>query len=417
MSCRMITSEMWEDCYSQSWKGLIVPEAFCHPAKVSRGLAERIYLHMLEREWIHPHDIILDCFGGICGFGFHAVYYGLNFVGVELEPKFVALGNENIALWRKRYPWLPGTATLLQGDSTRLSEVLREAGALVSSPPFFGMNGNRPADPSFYEHPTQKDAHVYANTITAGVSTYGSTPGNLGNLKAGDLGAVISSPPFEKSMLAKGGSNLAEDKASQTGRNPNSPSVQAWMNKDPFGETPGNIGSEVGPTFWSSARLIVQQCHAVLKPGAMTAWVVKGYVKNKHLVDFPGQWQQLCEAVGFELVEEVHASLVKTRHIGVTLEGESVNKTTERKSFFRRLAEKNGSPHIDFETVLFMRKVGDGGSVDAIISSPPFTDTVLHDGGKAGYLEEKRLFSEYGSTPGQLGSMKPGSLDDALESA
>ncbi|HEU4344036.1 MAG TPA: hypothetical protein VFU31_20975 [Candidatus Binatia bacterium] len=37
-------------------------------------------------------------------------------------------------------------------------------------------------------------------------------------------------------------------------------------------------------------------------------------------------------------------------------EGETVKKT-ERKSFFRRLAEKKGSPRIDFEEVIIARKI------------------------------------------------------------
>lgn len=42
----------------------------------------------------------------------------------------------------------------------------------------------------------------------------------------------------------------------------------------------------------------------------------------------------------------------------MTNESEHVQRT-ERKSFFRRLAEKKGSPRIDHETVLVMRKPGD----------------------------------------------------------
>ena len=82
--------------------------------------------------------------------------------------------------------------------------------------------------------------------------------------------------------------------------------------------------------------------------------LVKHFVRNGKLVDFPGDWRRLCEHVGFELVQEVHASLVETT-THRTLFGE---KTTERarKSFFRRLAEKRGSPRIDYECVLFMRK-------------------------------------------------------------
>ena len=63
----------------------------------------------------------------------------------------------------------------------------------------------------------------------------------------------------------------------------------------------------------------------------------------------------MLESLGFEPVERIRAMLVKEdRQPG--LFGEDVVKTTERKSFFRRLAEKKGSPRIDWEEVLMVRK-------------------------------------------------------------
>ena len=98
----MIKSE-WHNCYGKSWKGTIVDPAFCHPAKVSKALARRIYDHISEEGWIKRGDRVLDPFGGIGGFALHAMHNGLHFVGVELEVRFVALGNANINLWNERY--------------------------------------------------------------------------------------------------------------------------------------------------------------------------------------------------------------------------------------------------------------------------------------------------------------------------
>ena len=71
-------------------------------------------------------------------------------------------------------------------------------------------------------------------------------------------------------------------------------------------------------------------------------------------MDLPGQTWDLLHRIGFEPLERIQASLVKRRkHAG--LFGD-INETTERKSFFRRLAEKKGSPRIDFEEVLFLTK-------------------------------------------------------------
>jgi macrodomain Ter protein organizer (MatP/YcbG family) len=48
---------------------------------------------------------------------------------------------------------------------------------------------------------------------------------------------------------------------------------------------------------------------------------------------------------------------VKDEHVGIDMfSREHRTKRTERKSFFRRLAEKNGSPAIDWEEVVWARK-------------------------------------------------------------
>jgi len=111
------------------------------------------------------------------------------------------------------------------------------------------------------------------------------------------------------------------------------------------------------PTFWGAARAILLQCHHVLAPGGVAIWVVKDFVRNKKRVDFTGQWRALCEACGFETVEVIRAWLVEDRGAQFTLGGELEERQVERKSFFRRLAERKGSPRIDYEVVLITRKV------------------------------------------------------------
>ena len=71
-------------------------------------------------------------------------------------------------------------------------------------------------------------------------------------------------------------------------------------------------------------------------------------------MDFPGQWRALCEAAGFTTLHEHHALLTEARGAQHTLAGGTDELTTERKSFFRRLAEKKGSPRVDWETVYCM---------------------------------------------------------------
>src|SRR3990167_4564785 len=93
----------WAGCYKRGWGQEIVPEAYAHPAKLSFSLGERIYRHLVEEGWAAPGMTVLDPFGGIGGTAYHAALHGLTWVGVELEPRFVALAQANIDLWRKRY--------------------------------------------------------------------------------------------------------------------------------------------------------------------------------------------------------------------------------------------------------------------------------------------------------------------------
>lgn len=466
--------DTWDNCYNLGWKGIICNEAFSHPAKYSRGLIFRIVEHAIDEGWVQPGQTILDPFGGVALGALPALMNGINWIGCELEQRFVDLGRQNIELWQRKFADMPkfgGMAILLQGDSRRLSEVVREAGLVVSSPPYadggiahnnrdyapgkieqaqtigatagratWGYNkgssgqddyGNTPGNlanlapgdistvissPPFAgntggrgeasrngidaalfdrhsggmkkgtgDDPANLD-HLPMGTVGAVIGSppfcdslnnkpseqmlsgsgarmgmscksdefYGSTPGQLGAMQSGQLAAVVSSPPFENCLHTKEiDDEYQRRRHIARGRNPDS----AGAGFGDYGSTYGQIGNDSGETFWTAALTIVQQCAIVLPPGGVAIWVVKSYVKNGKLVDFPGQWRQLCEACGFELIHEHRAMLVKNGGTKqATIDGETVSKETKRASFFRLLAERKGSPRIDWETVLCMRK-------------------------------------------------------------
>jgi len=335
----------WYGCYDGSWQSApLVAEAYSHPAKVSFNLAERIYRHMLAEGWLRPGDAVLDPFGGVGGFGFHAALYGMHWTGVELEQKFVDLGRQNLDLWRNRYaPHFPGygSARLVQGDSRRLVEVVMGAGGVVSSPPYVdavnaggegpGMAGNAARRSRIYAGAQSENA---AKSMGIG---YGLSPGQLGAMPAG----VVSSPPFEGVVQHDGGPVLQQG---------------GTMYSD-YGSIPGNIGNNTGDTFWSAAALIVAQCYDILRPGGYAAWVTGDFVRNKKRVPFGEQWLALCESVGFEPV--LWAVAWKAEQHGEQLDifgnGHEHGKT--KVSFFRRLAnQKSPETAIVNEDVIFVRK-------------------------------------------------------------
>jgi hypothetical protein len=180
---------------------------------------------------------------------------------------------------------------------------------------------------------------------------YGGSEGNLGNLKPGDVDAIVSSPPFENC------DQRGADHSSRGGYFKRSTGKAFGQGKSMTGypNSEGQLGQDKGPTFWEAAKEIVQQCHQILKPGGHAIWVTKRFVRGGKVVEFSQDWAKLCESVGFETVCWHKAMLVKeTCHD--SLFGGKIVEVKARKSFFRRLAEAKGSPAIDWEDVICMRK-------------------------------------------------------------
>jgi hypothetical protein len=401
---------IWHNCYSDNWNGVIVAEAFAHPAKFARGLIRRIYEHMRDSGYIAPGDRVIDPFGGIGAGAVDAMSMGLHWYGCELEPRFVTLGNANIDKWHRDLAMLGdrvGGAYLLQGDSRYLASLLGGGmAAVVSSPPFgealtYGTpivyaNGDRIQDRAYSSEnqgttegnlaalraddkgftaaiaPAVFDAAVssppYSSLINgtgegpgarhdpihhngdnaykqSSANGYGATAGNLGNLPGdGGFEAAISSPPFENSLESQ---DEAFQRAARPGRT---------IQRAAYGSTPANIGNDTGNDFWTAARAIVEQTYLVLRPGGYAAFVTKDFVRKGQRVPFSDQWEALCVAVGFVPVERIAAMLVEEHGDQLDIFGGVTARRKERKSFFRRLAEKKGSPRIDHEDVIIMRK-------------------------------------------------------------
>lgn len=401
----------WRGCYPSAWKGKIVPEAITHPAKFSNKLIRRIYDHMIAEGWLKAGDMVIDPFGGVALGALDAMRHGLHWRGIELEPRFADLGRQNIAMWNKQFGTMPGwcqDAVLLRGDSRHLMEVLSGGDGVVSSPPYTSDALGHAGEPNEIDKKKRLYSRMAGNSysgavgsppyadgaqhqggdsltslefmsakqltgigLAGGVSSppysearigqesgqehagrgdqYGPTAGQLGAMKADGFDAAIASPAYTGNVqVEKNAKSIDLHKQWENYRN------TGGMSTDP-----ANLGNPTGAdqtNFWMAARQIVDQVFMVLRPGAHAVWVVKGFVKNKQLVDFPGQWRQLCEAAGFVTVHEHHALLVNHKGSSHTLEGGIVEHKTEAKSFFRRLAESKGSPPIDYETVLCMEK-------------------------------------------------------------
>jgi hypothetical protein len=386
-------------------------------------LVRRIYDHAFEQGWLAEGDSVVDPFAGVALGALQAMRHGLHWHGCELEARFVDLGNVNIDLWNATYAdhlrgW--GTARLVQGDSRQLAEVVSVAGAVVSSPPYEGQKnaaGDQAAAPSF------KWQNIEPSKTRTGAAPssqwyygrdYGTTPGQLGAMPAGEFAAAVSSPPYEGSVRG-GGAGVDLSKTARDG-DIRHQSLGQLTNPFEYSKDADNIGNQSGDTFWTAAKQIVAQVYQVLRPGGVAIWVTKAFVRNGKRVDFPAQWLELCEACGFEPLEWIRAWLVEDNGTQTAMFGDDKRLVKERKSFFRRLAEKKGSPPIDYEVVVIVRKPdGEGDGVNGCVSSPPFESVVTHDGGEV-QQQGGKLHSDYGHAPGQLGAMRPGDFAAVVSS-
>ncbi|HEY4723766.1 MAG TPA: hypothetical protein VII92_18060, partial [Anaerolineae bacterium] len=322
-----------------------------------------------------------------------------------------------------------GTARVIQGDSRRLADVVHEAGicpkyqtagdehgarhsdygstpgnlgnlratnagfdSAISSPPFGAAHsGNSGLLKTGLDKPNtpQRGNALHPERRAYRQELQGSTDGNLAALRATDAGfsAAVSSPPYAQDETPRLNNleNHANDSPRYYGATPgqlaamradgfdSAVSSPPWEDQEPshaqgtdfglshdggrrfidseYGSSDNQLGIESGSDFWHAARAIVEQTYTVLRPGAHAVWVVKHFVRNGALVDFPGQWRQLCEACGFVTLHEHHALLVRDDGTQLAMDGNHKSYRTERKSFFRRLSESKGSPRIDHETI------------------------------------------------------------------
>ncbi len=205
----------WNGMYDGNWNGMITPEAFAHPAKYARGLIEEIYCYLIREGHLSAGSVVVDPFGGIGTGGIVGAYKGIQWIGCELEPKFVALAKANFKLHRRRWQSLGvPMPKIVRGDSRKLRKSLGKALAdcVVSSPPYAEVIVN------VEKEGAALGSQVRRNGIASSKGTssdrYGATSGQLGNLPAGTVADVIlSSPPYAESLT---GDNTAKETASES---------------------------------------------------------------------------------------------------------------------------------------------------------------------------------------------------------
>jgi DNA modification methylase len=367
----------WYNCYDDSNKKWITSESMTHPAKMSVGLCKRIYKFLEEIQAIKKGDLIIDPFGGIAMTGLIGSHSGYKVITVELEPKFVKLGNENIDkhiinLSRMVLPF----PEHIQGDSRNLVEIIkRKCSSIISSPPYADTAIQKSAkgvnlEKQYKSYQASGGGQTFEQFKTTQLKHslgYGYSEGQIGALKSGNADGIISSPPYEGISTGQGGLNTKPSKngKGQTGRNPK----LASQNTDQkYGISPGQISrlkggainsiiekkEEKKETYWEAMYKVYSQCYEILKDDGSIAIVVKDFVRKGKIIPLGDDTVKLLEHIGFKTEYRIHAMVIQDLGSTDMFTGNHGRKS--RKSFFRRLQEQKGSPEINWEEVIIARK-------------------------------------------------------------
>lgn len=368
----------WRNCYNGSLKELITPEAFAHPAKMSRKLCERIFDHGLEKGYWRLGDIIIDPFGGIGTTGLIGAYRGYRVIGVELEERFVKLAQENIERNRRKIKRLGNPLpVIIQGDSRELGKVIVEAAGAMTSPPWFGVSsdgGWQMLDKYAEEGKlTVKQVEGDPNKSFPSWSkdrdtSYGKADGQIANLPEGshdEIVGAITSPPF---LQTRGGDHVPK------GMEEVSPGFRDR-------HLAGNRGV---PAYGETAG----QLHN-LPEGDHDG--VMGAISSPPYATMPTQ--KNSDSINLEKQFEMY------RNSGG---GQSFEK-------FEATQKKHSQGYGDHPDQLAHLPEGDHAQIAGAISSPPYSEARI---GTASGQEHVGREENYGQADGQLGNMAEGDISE-----
>ena len=187
--------------------------SIAHPAKMNTKL-----LKFLIKNFTEEGDVVLDPMCGSGSTGVVAALHGRNAVQVDIEKKFVDWAEE-----AKRKVETQATLTAkgsirnICGDSRKLSELLKEADAIVTSPPYAESLQGSGAEavrkrikegkykglrPDVWMSPTNIAGHSFGDG-------YSKNKENIGNLPHGKVDAIVKDKYGKMDTNNHGNENLS----------------------------------------------------------------------------------------------------------------------------------------------------------------------------------------------------------------
>lgn len=209
------------------WKAFFPKEAVAHPAKMNLHLTD-----YLIKNYTEPGHVVLDPMGGTGSTSIVAALNGRDAISVELEDKFVKWQEQAAGKVQDAPTLLKGKITVIKGDARNLSNVL--ADVVVTSPPYsnsgiqdygtsnmslleferivrkafreqryFDFEGKRWTEEEWRkvnkgELKPRGMGETWSMLLKQSTQDRynDSNPDNIGNLKHGEVNAIVSSPPY-----------------------------------------------------------------------------------------------------------------------------------------------------------------------------------------------------------------------------
>lgn len=217
-----------------------------HPGKMLPALARA-----LVELYTRPGDLVLDPMSGIGTTGVEAVRLGRRYVGVELEPRFAAWQRENLE--RASGAGQDGGFEVAEGDARRL----------VPAP----------------------------------------GTGDQGEVPVPQPDAIVTSPPYGDRLREQRNPSRRLRELIRAGR------FGRGVLPGTYGTSPGNLGNLPASAHLREMERVWRACHSVLRPGGILAVVVQPERSRRELVPLHHEAARACLAAGFSLLDELVAVL------------------------------------------------------------------------------------------------------------
>jgi DNA modification methylase len=365
-----------------------------------------------------------------------ASFLGRHSVCVELEEKFCEWSRRNVERLEKAGK-KHGEIKIVQGDARRLSEILGRADVAITSPPYSSTEfyyGKK--SPEFWQILAEKTGRkAWLNPDSQTRKTIDEkekplSPENIGNLPLGEVSTIITSPPHGDTYLGGGDPEKRRERLIKAGRNPKD--FLGGKARNAVLKHYGEVDVCLTSPPYSESMTKRRKGYTVIPELARTREMPQD-TRDDNVANLPhGNIDAVITSPPYSESLQVQAN--PQREMQRIKEKFSEGKLTGRESI--RLARKGKfNPH---STINLDRRYSNSegnignlphGSVDTIITSPPYANALSQDHDEQKQKEvsfktgdphrgigKSQAHTIYSANKENIGNLPHGSIDAVITS-